>query len=141
MKTMTPYFTLNGNTEEAFQFYLGVFGGEFTAVMRWKDLPNSEGIPENMREKIMHIGLVTANGLALGGTDAFPGLGKPWVPGNNVAVTITADTSAEADTLFAGLSDGGTAEMPMETAFWGDYYGTLYDKFGIHWMVIVPATR
>jgi PhnB protein len=69
------------------------------------------------------------------GTDAPESMGFKVNQGNNVYISIHPDSREEADKLFAGLSAGGSVEMPMQDMFWGDYYGSLSDKFGIKWMV------
>jgi PhnB protein len=69
------------------------------------------------------------------GTDAPESMGFKVIPGNNVYISLHPDSRAEADRLFSRLSDGGAIEMPMQDMFWGDYYGSLTDKYGIRWMV------
>jgi PhnB protein len=139
MATINPYLNFNGNTEEAFNFYKSVFGGEFAAVMRFKDAPagDCEGmkVAESEREKIMHIALPIGNGNILMATDGLESMGQNFKVGDNFSISISADSREEADELFSGLSEGGTVEMPLADAFWGDYFGMLQDKFGIQWMV------
>ena len=137
MATINPYLNFNGNTEEAFNFYKSVFGGEFAVVMRFGDAPGCEGIPvaESDKGKIMHIALPIGNGDLLMATDALESMGQSLTRGNNFSISISAESREEADKLFGGLSDDGKVEMPLADAFWGDYFGMLQDKFGIRWMV------
>ena len=140
MATINPYLNFNGNTEEAFNFYKSVFGGEFAAVMRFGDVSQSEGcdgmkVAENELDKIMHIALPIGRGNILMATDGLESMGQNFKVGDNFSISISADSRKEADELFSGLSEGGTVEMPLADAFWGDYFGMLQDKFGIQWMV------
>lgn len=135
MKNVNPYLNFKGNTEEAFNFYKSVFGGEFLTVMRFKDTPEGDRVPAHERDKIMHIGLPIGNGTILMATDALESMGHKIQPGNNFHISIDADTKAEADELFKKLSSGGTVVIPMDKMFWGSYFGMCTDKFGVQWMV------
>lgn len=137
MATINPYLNFPGTTEEAFNFYKSVFGGEFLMVQRFEGQPGCEGqeISEADRNKIMHIALPIGKGNVLMATDALESMGQKFVPGNNFSLSVSADSEAEADTLFNGLSAGGSVVMPMAKAFWGAYFGVLTDKFGVSWMI------
>ncbi len=135
MASVNPYLNFNGNTEEAFNFYKSVFGNEFSAIMRWKDMPDSEKIPGTVKEKIMHISLPIGKGTILMGTDSLEEMGQRVTQGSNFSINVSADSSAEADKIYNSLSEGGKQTMPLEKTFWGAYFGMLTDKFGIHWMV------
>lgn len=134
MATVAPYLNFNGNTEEAFNFYKSVFGGEFSMVMRYKDAPSEHQMGESNGEKIMHMSLPLNNGTLLMGSDV-PEMYGEAVIGTNISISINAESKEEADRLFNGLSAGGQVTMPMEKAFWGSYFGMFTDKFGIQWMV------
>jgi PhnB protein len=134
MTVINPYLGFNDNCEEAFNFYKSVFGGEFAAVMRFKDVPAEFQMPESEGEKIMHMALPIGQGTMLMGSDTPAGM-EPATPGNNVSIVISTESEEEADRLFKGLSAGGQVTMPLEKAFWGDYFGMLTDKYGVHWMV------
>lgn len=141
MAAINPYLTFNGNTEEVFNFYKSVFGGEFAMVMRAGDTPMASDFAENERNKIMHMALPIGKNNVLMGSDAFDSMcaGVAFVAGNNFSVSVSADSKEEADKLYKGLSAGGKADMPMDNAFWGSYFGMLTDKFGIQWMVSYDA--
>ena len=134
MAALNPYLNFNDNTEEAFNFYKSVFGGEFMMIMRFKDSPPEFRGPDHEANKIMHIALPIGKNNILMGSDIPEHYGKA-VPGNNVQISITADSKEEADKLFNGLSAGGKVTMPMSDAFWGSYFGMFNDKFGIGWMI------
>lgn len=135
MATMNPYLNFNGTTEEAFNFYKSVFGGEFLSVMRWKEMPGGETMSGGDGGKIMHIALPIGNGNVLMGTDSLESMGQKLTIGNNFHITIGPDNKEAADRLFKELSVGGKAEMPLEDTFWGAYFGILADKFGIRWII------
>ncbi|MBS1659913.1 MAG: VOC family protein [Bacteroidetes bacterium] len=129
------YLNFPGNTEEAFNFYKSVFGGEFLTIMRFKDTPGCDGMPAPDQNKIMHIALPVGKGSVLMATDAVEGMGQPLKVGNNVSISLTPDSEAEGKKLFDGLGAGGTVLVPYDKAFWGATFGMLVDKFGIQWMV------
>lgn len=135
MATFNPYLNFNGNTEEAFNFYRSVFGGEFAMVMRFRDAPGCENMPPEALDKIMHIALPVGNGNMLMGTDSLESLGQKLVQGNNHYFMLSVSGREEADDIFARLSVGGKIEMPLQETFWGSYYGSFTDQFGIQWMI------
>lgn len=137
MAAINPYLTFDGKAEEAFNFYKSVFGGEFPAVMKFGEMPGCEEmqLSDSDKGKIMHIALPIGDGNVLMGSDHFEGMGPGLTIGNNFGVAIDAKSKEEADTLFNGLSEGGTVTLPLADAFWGAYFGMFTDKFGINWMV------
>ena len=135
MAAINPYLNFNGNTEEAFNFYKSVFGGEFLAVMRFKDNAGCGQISESDKERIMHIALPIGNGNALMATDSLESMGQKLTVGNNFYICLSPESKEEAERLFNGLSAGGKIEMPLQDMFWGAYYGSFADKFGVQWMV------
>jgi PhnB protein len=138
MAKINPYLHFIGNTEEAFSFYKSVFGGEFAMMQRFKDIPNQEGcenLSEADKEKIMHVALPINDGNVLMATDAVGEHAADAVFGNNFSLAVGADSKAEADKIFQGLSTGGEITMPLADTFWGAYFGMCKDKFGIQWMV------
>jgi PhnB protein len=135
MVSLNPYLNFSGNTEEAFNFYKSVFGGEFSSLQRFKDMPEGAKVTDSDKNKIMHISLPIGKGNILMGTDALDTMGQKLTPGNNFHILISAESKAEADKVFKALSDEGKVTMPLADAFWGAYYGMFTDKFGIQWMV------
>lgn len=136
MSKINTYLNFQGNTEEAFNFYKSVFGGEFTSVVRFKDMP-MEGftISDTDADKIMHIGLPVGKDHILMATDALESLGQKITQGNNLYISIHPETKEEANRIFNQLSAGGKVEMPMADQVWGDYFGSFADKYGIQWMI------
>jgi len=135
MPSIDSYLNFPGNTEEAFNFYKSVFGGEFAAVQRFKDTPEADKMKGADGDKIMHIALPIGKGNLLMGTDVLESQGQKFVAGNNFYISINADTQEEADKIFNGLSAGGKVVLPMQNMFWGTYFGMVNDKFGTQWMM------
>jgi PhnB protein len=136
MTKINIYLNFAGNTEEAFNFYRSVFGGEFSALVRFKDMPMpGEKLRKEDERKIMHIGLPIGQGDVLMASDSLESLGQKLVQGNNAYISVHPDTKEEADRIFKALSAGGAIEMPIADQPWGDYYGSFKDKFGMMWMV------
>jgi len=133
MTALNPYLNFNGNTEEVFNFYRSVFGGEFAMLMRFGETPGCEEMPETEKDGIMHIALPIGNNVIMG-TDV-PKSMEQVSTGTNMSISVHVDSREEADRVYKGLSAGGKATMPMNDMFWGDYYGMLTDKFDIQWMV------
>ncbi len=137
MTKLNIYLNFAGNTEEAFNFYKSVFGGEFSFVVRFKDMPmEGVNIPKEDENKIMHISLPVGRDNVLMATDSLESLGQKLMQGNNVYISVHPESKDEADRIFNALSAGGTIEMPISDQLWGDYYGSFKDKFGVQWMVI-----
>ena len=135
MATINPYINFNGNAEEAFNFYKSVFGGEFTSVVRFKDLESAEfPVPENEANKIMRI-VLPIGGNTLIANDVPESMGRVNENENRSKIAINAETKEEADKLFKGLSEGGAVEMPMAESSWGTYFAMFRDKYGIEWTV------
>ena len=135
MVTINPYLNFAGNTEEAFNFYKTVFGGEFQMVSRFKDTPEAGKMSEDDKNKLMHISFPIGNRNILMGTDALESQGWKLTFGNNFSLSVETESKAEADKIFKGLSAGGKVTMSQADTFWGSYFGMVNDKFGIQWMV------
>lgn len=134
MATINPYLNFNGNTEEAFNFYRSVFGGDFTFLQRFKDIPDGDKMSAETQEKLMHVALPVFNTVLMA-TDSLESMGQHLTTGNNFHLAIQAESEEEATRLFNALAEGGTVSMPLDKTFWGAYFGMLTDKFGVHWMV------
>lgn len=135
MAVLNAYLNFNGNCDEAFTFYAKVFGKEIAMIMRMKDVPDGTPMPEADPNWILHVSLPISGQSVLMGCDVPPAMG-PAQKGNNVSLSVQAESEAEADKIYAGLtSEGGVASYPMGEAFWGSYFGMCTDKYGIDWMV------
>lgn len=139
MATVSTYLNFTRNTEEAFNFYKSVFGTDFIngGIMRFRDIPPSEDSPpvhEGDKNLVMHVSLPILGGHVLMGTDAPESFGFKVNFGNNVYISLQPDTRDETKRLFKALSSGGIVEMDLQDMFWGDYYGSCKDRFGVQWM-------
>jgi PhnB protein len=136
MTTINPWINFNGNAEEAFAFYKSVFGGEFTKVIRLKDLagPDFE-VGEEDANKIMQIVLPVGGENMLIGNDVPSFMGEVNENENRSKISVDCDSKEEANRLFTGLSEGGTVEAPIGDSPWGSYFGMFRDKYGIEWVV------
>ena len=134
MAQINPYLNFPGTTEEAFNFYKTVFGGEFSALQRFGE---GQQIPATLKDKIMHVALPIGKGNLLMGTDACEEMGFKVTQGNNFYICISPDSKQDADRLFNQLSTGGKVNTPLQDMFWGAYYGSLADKYGVQWMINV----
>jgi PhnB protein len=136
MALINPHINFNGNAEEAFTFYKSVFGGEFTRIVRFKDLAGPEfPVSEKEADKIMHIALPIGKMNSLMANDVPEIMGRTNENENRSKIVIHAESKAEADKLFNGLSAGGQVEGPIGDSPWGTYFGCFRDKYGIEWMV------
>lgn len=130
MPQINPHINFNGNAEEAFTFYKSIFGGEFSKIIRFKDLAGPEfPVPEKEAEKIMHITLPVGNS-ELMGNDVPESMGWTNENENRSKIYINTESKEEALKLFTGLSAGGQIEVPMDESF-----GMFRDRYGIEWIV------
>lgn len=138
MSRVSTYLNFPRQTEEAFNFYKSVFGGEFEGgVHRMGEVPPQEGQPpmaEADKNLVMHVALPILGGHMLMGTDAPESMGFHVATGNNIYINLEPDTRAETERLFAALSAGGKVEMALTDMFWGDYFGSCIDRYGVQWM-------
>ena len=132
--SLTIYLHFNGNCREVFEFYRSIFGGEFEMISTFREGPPDMPIAEDVLDQVMHVSYPIGTSVLMG-SDVPAEFGPSPVQGSNFSISYTAGSKEEADTLFAKLSDGGTATMPMEDQFWGAYFGSCIDKFGISWQL------
>ncbi len=136
MRAINPWINFNGNAEEAFNFYQSVFGGEFTKIVRFKDLSSPEfQVPEDEANKIMYIGLPLGKNNVLIANDVPAFMGQVNENENRSKIYVSAESRDEADNIFNGLSAGGDVEGPIGDSPWGTYAGMFRDKYGIEWIV------
>ncbi|MBL7723859.1 MAG: VOC family protein [Chitinophagaceae bacterium] len=133
------YLNFTNQTEAAFTFYKTVFGTEFEGgINRFGDMPPQEGmppLPDEAKNLVLHVSLPIADGYKIMGSDAPEQMGFKVNQGNNMYISLDVDSRQEADRLFQSLSAGGAVEMPLTDMFWGAYWGSFTDKFGVKWMI------
>ena len=136
MRTINPWINFNGNAKEAFTFYKSVFVGEFTRIIRFKDLASDEfQVAESEANKIMTIVLPLGNHNVLMANDVPEFMGRVNENENRSKIAVSAESREEADQIFNGLSAGGAIEGPIGDSPWGTYAGMFRDKYGIEWIV------
>lgn len=142
MISANPYLNFQGNTEEAFNFYRKVFGGEFVSLIRFRDFPdNSMGVADNELDKIAHIALPLGPHNLLMATDAVTSWGRPFLRGNHSYINLEVESAEEAEQIFNSLEEGGSVEMPLQQTEWAERYGICVDKFGVQWMVNYTGSK
>ena len=139
MPKLNPYLNFDGQAEEAFMFYKSVFGGDFLGeINKMGDAPGCENLSPESKNRVLHIALPIGNDILMA-SDIIPEMGHQLTIGNNNYISIFPDTREQADEYFSKLSEGGVIEMPMQDQFWGDYFGSFTDKFGVKWMLNFTA--
>ncbi|HKX74140.1 MAG TPA: VOC family protein [Acidimicrobiia bacterium] len=145
MARVSTYLNFSNQTEEAFNFYKSVFGTDFVGdIARMGDAPPQPGQPElseDDQKLVMHIQLPIVGDHMLHGTDAPESMGFTVDQGNNIYIMLELDRREDADRYFSALSQGGAIEMPLSVQFWGDYFGSLIDKYGVRWMFNVAGEQ
>ena len=136
MRSINPWINFNGNAEEAFTFYKSVFGGEFTKIVRFKDLASAEfPVAENEANKIMKIVLPIGKHNVLLANDVPEFMGRTNENENRSKISVSVESREEADKIFNGLSTGVNVDGPIGDSPWGTYGGMLRDKYGIEWII------
>jgi Uncharacterized protein conserved in bacteria len=131
---IVAYLTFNGNTEEAFNFYKSVLGGDIKTIQRFGGTPHGEQMPDADKKKVMHVTLETPHGTLMG-NDHMEFMGGAYVAGNAFSLSLHPNSEAEARSLFDGLAKKGQVLMPLDKVFWGGYFGMLIDPYGVKWLV------
>lgn len=139
MARVSTYLNFPGNTEEAFNFYRTVFGTEFhgNGIQRFGDITPPEGMPplsEEDKKLIIHAELPILGGHILMATDAPESMGLKVEYGNNIHINLEPETREETKRLYEALSVDGKITMELQDMFWGAYFGSCTDKYGINWM-------
>ncbi len=132
---LSTYLNFNGNCREAFEFYRSVFGGEFAILETFRNMPPGEmPMPEEELDHVMHVSYPIGSSVLMG-SDVPSGFGPPHVAGNNFSVSVSPESREEANRIFGALSEGGNVTMELQDMFWGAYFGSCTDRFGINWQV------
>ncbi len=139
MAALNVYLNFDGQCEEAFNFYRRIFGGEFMqGISRFGDMPPGDdmpSLPEEVADQVLHVALPVMGSILMG-SDAPSAMGIPPVTaGTNMSIVLSPDSRAETERIFSALAEGGEVTMALHDAFWGSYFGTCTDRFGIQWML------
>ena len=136
---INPYLFFDGDAEEAFRFYERIFDGELQGLQHFEDVPEgADELTDEQKDLVLHVGLELSEDQTIMGSDVLEGMGDGHIEGNNVAISVAARSRENADEIFEAFAEGGMITMPMEEQFWGDYFGSVTDRFGINWMVSAP---
>ena len=130
---LNVYLNFNGNCREVFEHYRSIFGGDFSFIATFEEMPEEIPIAEEEKNQIMHVSL-DIGGTTLMGSDVPAAFGGPVQMGNNISISYLTESREQTEELFNKVSEGGTVTMPLDDMFWGDYFGSCTDKFGINWM-------
>ena len=138
MAKMDVYLLFNGECDQAFSFYESAIGESVTYRMRYGDMPEGNHVPDEDRNRILHITLPVGNTMIMG-SDAQSG--HPVSTGTNVALTLYTDNAPEAERLFTNLSKDGKVTVPLGKTFFAELYAMFFDKFGVQWMVLFEGKK
>ncbi len=136
--SIQPYLFFNGRTDEAIEFYRQALGAKVEMRMTFREAPQQPPpgmLPPGLDDKVMH------SSLRIGDSVIMASDGPTPPPGgfHGFSLSIPVADEAEADRVFNALVEGGKVTMPLGKTFFSPRFGTLIDRFGVHWMVIVPA--
>ena len=128
-----PYLNFDGRCEEALEFYKKAIGAKVGMLMRFRDAPDKSMFTPGNENKVMH------SQVQIGDTTVLASDGRCTGKANfhGIALSISANSEAEADKIFTGLADGGQVQMPLGKTFFSPRFGMLADKFGVGWMIVV----
>lgn len=132
------YLMFNGRTEEAIEFYKKAVGAEVTALMRFRDMPEAPPpgmIPEGWDDKVMHSSFKVGDAEIM----ASDGCQSDDAGFKGISLALSVKTPEEAEVKFKALSDGGEVTMPLAKTFFSPAFGTLTDRFGVSWMIVVST--
>ena len=131
---LNMHLTFDGNCREAFDYYRSVFGGEFGALESYADGPPDMAQVDGAETLTMHVSLPMGSSMLMG-ADRSPQLGPTLLVGNNFSIAVEARSREHCNEVFAKLSAGGKVTTPLQDMFWGAYFGSCTDRFGINWMI------
>ena len=134
-RAVQPYLFFDGRCDEALEFYRSALDAEVTMLMRFKDSPEPSMCQPGSENKVMHASFQIGETTMLASDGRCEG--KPGFEG--FALSLTVANEADADRLFASLSDGGNVQMPLTKTFFSPRFGMVADRFGVSWMVLVAA--
>ena len=129
---INPYLIFNGDCKAAFTFYAQSLQGQIEAMLTFGETPAGERVPKDLHNLIIHTRLAVGD-QAIMGSDTTPD--RPVDAMSGCAISLNVDSIAEAERVFAALSEGGSVQMPLDATFWAARFGMLVDRFGVSWMV------
>jgi PhnB protein len=134
---LTTYLNYGGNCEEAFRFYERNLGGKITMLMRHGQLPDPAAVRPGQENAVLHARM-DLGGTELLGSDVPP---ERFQPMRSAYLTLSLDSTEEAERIYALLARGGEIFMPMEETFFAFRFAMLRDRFGTSWMLLHEKPR
>jgi PhnB protein len=131
-----PYLSFEGRCEEAINFYKTAVGAEVIMMMRFKEAPDQSMMTPGTGDKVLHAALRVGDSTVLASDGQC--MGKAVFQG--ITLSLTTDSDANAKRLFNALAEGGQVQMPLAKTFFASSFGIVADRFGVAWMVYVPAS-
>lgn len=137
MARVSTYLTFKRDTERAFTFYAEVFGTQMGEIARMHKAPAHPDYPlaDADKDLVLHVELPILGGHVLMGSDTPDGMCGTLSAGNTMALNLEPDTRDETRRLFAALSANGSVDMPLQEMFWGGYFASFTDQFGVRWLM------
>ncbi|MBS1230825.1 MAG: 3-demethylubiquinone-9 3-methyltransferase [Proteobacteria bacterium] len=132
-----PYLFFDGRCEEAIEFYRSALGAQVDVLMRYKDSPEPPppgSLQPGFENKVMHCSFSVGQSKIMASDNCQPGVGFC-----GFSLSLALPNEAEAERVYGLLADGGRVTMPLGRTFWSPCFGMLTDRFGVAWMLIVPA--
>ncbi|MHA6234544.1 VOC family protein [Pseudomonas mohnii] len=129
---INPYLIFNGDCNAAFTFYAQSLPGQIEAMLTFGETPAGEHVPKDLHNLIIHTRLAVGD-QAIMGSDTTPD--RPVDAMSGCSISLNVDSIAEAERVFAALSEGGSVQMPLDATFWAARFGMLVDRFGVSWMI------
>ena len=130
---LNVYLHFNGNCREVFEFYRSVFGGDFASFATFREMADQAGMSEEEKDGVLHVAY-DIGGATLMGSDVPSAFAPPVTQGNNFSISYQTESRRQTESLFKRISEGGRITMPLGDTFWGAYFGSCTDKYGINWM-------
>jgi PhnB protein len=135
-----PYLFFDGRCEEAIEFYKRSLGAEVMALIRFRDHPDPDEhgmVPPGAGDKIMHASFRIGDATVLASDGRCRG--QPTFQGFSPSLDLPSE--AEAERLFASLTEGGQVQMPLTRTSFALRFGMVADRFGVSWMIhVAPAS-
>ncbi|TDF37342.1 VOC family protein [Alteromonadaceae bacterium M269] len=132
--SLSTYLMFNGSCRQAFEFYRTVFNSDFQVIQTFADAPPDMNVPDEDKDNIMHVSLPIGSSILMG-SDTCSSFGPPATIGDNFSISYSPESKEDCNNIFEKLSHGGEVTMPLQDTFWGSYFGSLKDQFGVQWML------
>ena len=127
---MNTYVNFAGKCSEAFRFYEKHLGGKIGMMMTHAQAPGPNRVGEDWKDAVLH------GRISIGGADLLAADIPNAQPMRSAYLTLAVDSDAEAERIYAALSEGGRVLMAMEETFFATRFAQVQDQFGMNWMIL-----